>query len=429
MNKGTLVKYLRIMLLNFVRAAESDIKHLGGRHEVLGSDGAWRYLTSKGSDAFVKFIDEVNTDSVIGEKVGVDKVARSGWTLLLNFEGRPDAVDAELEAEIRQQLVALRSLPRRWITQSPIKNLIFEDFTELRIGKVIFRKTSDLREQTVRDLNNRLYPSLISDKQKENLSNELDRVYGEAAVCAEVVLEAESSRLPQLVDSEIDAALNLLRCYTHLLFSRSYDVRIGLEGEVLYSPRKTLSFSEHEPKPSITTHSRAIGSLAPYQLTAQAVKGLREKFSLDILSSVIAKSESERSNLERAIVTSIRWLGRGVAASDLPEKVLNFAAASERLLIGDENKSEIAERYSRRLAFLVGDTPQQRLEISIRARDLYKVRNAVIHAGKTDISQEDVEEIEELTRDALLKMAQHLDEWNDHKQFAEWVEAQIFRVK
>ena len=118
------------------------------------------------------------------------------------------------------------------------------------------------------------------------------------------------------------------------------------------------------------------------------------KYSLGILSQTLAKLDVDRSKLERAVVTSIRWLGRSVMAPDLPEKVLNLAAASERLLTGDEeDKSEIAERFARRLAFLVRDTPEDRLNISIRARELYKVRNKVIHAGKTDVDESDVKEM------------------------------------
>jgi hypothetical protein len=421
------------MLQNLAREPEANLKLRRRSREVYGSDGISRYLIIDEVDTFARFIDGINTDPVIGEKVDESEVAKSLWILLLTFEGRPDALDAELDAAIGEQLNALRSLPRRWVAQAPIKNLVFVGFPELTVGKVSFRKTSDIRKRTVREFERRLNftPTSYEEKLKreKKFGGKLDGVYGSAIVCAELNLEAESLRLPKLLDSEIDASLNLLRCYTHLLFSRSYKIRIGLEGELIYAGRETLSFPKDGSELSMITHSRSIGSLQPYRLTAQAVKELREKFSFDILSSVISKPGSERSGIERAVVTSIRWLGRGVSATDLPEKVLNFAAASERLLIGNsENKSEIAERYSRRLAFLTGKTPERRLEVSIRAKELYKVRNEVIHAGKTDISKKDVEEMEELTRDALIEMAQHLNEWSNHKQFAKWVEAQIFKV-
>lgn len=159
------------------------------------------------------------------------------------------------------------------------------------------------------------------------------------------------------------------------------------------------------------------------------MKALKDDLAFDILSGTLAKPELERTQMEETVVTAIRWLGRGVVANDNPEKILNYAAALERLLIGDNKiEVEISGKWSRRLAFLLGESDfTYRAEVYKRAKELYNTRSRVIHAGRTDVTTSDVIDMESYALQSLLAIARRLGEWREHKQIADWEEAQIFR--
>jgi hypothetical protein len=232
-----------------------------------------------------------------------------------------------------------------------------------------------------------------------------------------------------LARSEIDASLNLLRCYSNVFFNQAFRVRIGLRGDVLpLSWRPTLGFAESDTSYTFDFHST--GSLKPYVISPETVEALKSDLAFDILSGTLMKPESSRTQMEETVITAIRWLGRGVVANDYPEKILNYAAALERLLIGD-NKSEveISGKWSRRLAFLLGESDfAYRAEVYRRAKELYNTRSRVIHAGRTDVTASDVIDMESYVLQSLLAIAHRLSEWREHKQIADWEEVQIFRI-
>jgi hypothetical protein len=453
MNKNTLRENLRTMLQNIVPSATVGLGNFRSERHFLGDDSySWMFtegeppihlrpdpaaglgpsfgLVNEGSDAFDRFIEDLSSDSTLRGKVSTQTLEKSLEKLLRTFRPNPGAPDGELDEAIEAELIALRSSIQKWTSLAPIDFLIFEDIPELTIGKVVFRPTTSIYERSLNEFNARIdrvegYSVEQNQQMKQTIKEYFDQTILPTPVCAEVTVEAESSRVQQLADSEIDASLNLLRCYTHLLFDRKLRVRMGLRGENMYIMRPIVGFSESDS--SWVFNFQSIGILHPFKLSKDVLELLKEKYSLGILSQTLAKWDLDRSKLEQAVVTSIRWLGRSVMAPDLPEKVLNLAAASERLLTGDnEDKSEIAERFARRLAFLIREKPEDRLNLSIRARELYKVRNKVIHAGKTEVNESDVKEMEILTMQALIKMAQHLGEWTKHEQFSRWVESKSY---
>jgi hypothetical protein len=132
--------------------------------------------------------------------------------------------------------------------------------------------------------------------------------------------------------------------------------------------------------------------------------------------------------LERVLVTAIRWLGRSVIASDIPEQVLSLAIGLERLMIPDGEQGAKAESLANRLAFLVGTNASERSAIFNYGKKLYRLRSEVVHDGKIKVSEEDVQTLERYSCIALIKLAQRLKDWKTHKSFVEWVKTQSFSV-
>src|ERR1044072_3238559 len=389
-------------------------------------------LVNDGFAAFDQFIETLKSDPVLGGKVGNQTLEGSTEKLLRAFRNKAEVTDDEVSEAIQSEVGELKRSVKSWTSLAPVDFLVLENISELNVGKIVLRPTSSVYERVLAEFTERINQvEKYDEQQKQELKYQIGAAFFQAfnnvATCAEGTVEAESSRVQKLAAREVESSLNLLRCYTHLLFPRDHRVKMGLRGETSYILRPALGFSTSDP--SWTFNFQSIGLLQPFVVSPERLELLRKKFALDVLSETLAKAEASRTKLERAVVTAIRWLGRGVTAFDLAEKVLHFAAASERLLMSDEeNKSEIMDKFARRLAFLIRDDPSKRLELSSRAKDLYKIRNKVIHAGKIDVSEEDVIEMEVLTIQALVKMAQRLGDWTKHEHFIAWVEKQSFGV-
>jgi hypothetical protein len=456
MNKKVLRDYLRIMVQHIVAANEIGVgKHLKERL-FPGDDSTIRIdlegvasvrlkpdanlqvgpsfgLKDEGCVAFEDFISEAQKDPTIGQKVGTKSIENSVAALLRRLRANDPASDEDVDKTIRETLKSLRAQVRQYTTIAPVDNLVFENLSELAVGKVKFRLFSTVQQKGLENLTNITNTAPMSEEQKKEqiklLKETYETVFTPTRVCAEVTIEAESSRLHDLASSEIDASLNLLRCYSNVFFDQAFRVRIGLRGDVLpLSWRPTLGFAESDTSYSFDFHSK--GSLKSYVISPETVEALKSDLAFDILSGTLMKPESSRTQMEETVITAIRWLGRGVVANDYPEKILNYAAALERLLIGD-NKSEveISGKWSRRLAFLLGESDfAYRAEVYQRAKELYNTRSRVIHAGRTDVTASDVIDMESYALQSLLAIAHRLSEWREHKQIADWEEAQIFRT-
>lgn len=260
MNKKVLRDYLRIMVRHIVAPNEIGVgKHLNERLfpgddsttqiELEGFEpvrlkpdpdlqlGPSFGLKDEGCIAFQDFINETQKDPIIGQKVGTKSIENSITSLLRNLRTNESASDEDVDNAIRETLKLLRAQVRQYTTIAPVDNLVFENLSELAVGKVNFRLFSTIQQKGLENLTNITNTASMSEEQKKEqiklLRETYEAVFTPTRVCAEITVAAESSRLHELASSEIDASLNLLRCYSNVLFNAAFRVRIGLRGDVL----------------------------------------------------------------------------------------------------------------------------------------------------------------------------------------------------
>lgn len=452
MNKNRLRELLRDILRNTRLAAGADVGAGNRERHFLGQDSSlhiqWEgepavdlrpdpaedlgpsfYIADEGYDAFEDYVEELNKDAIIGGKVSRKAINQALGTLLGIYRENQDVSDEDLNLAIRQHLQSLRALVKDWRSFVPVDCLVLSGISELRVGRVTFRPNSAaFLEESVGRLNAITDTAPMPEpaiQQQKQLNQELVRsLFGSAPTYAEVAARAEEGRLPLLVDAEVDASLNLFRCFTHVLFPREFRAQIGLRGDVVRVMRPCLSFAEEAGS---SLNGQSIGNLQPYALTPQRLEALKRDFAFEVLSEALGKQDAERNGLERVVITAMRWLGRSIVATAPPEKVLNLAAATERLLLTDnDDKAETGDKQARRMAFLIGRNQPERQAIYKQAKRYYGLRSEVIHAGRTDISEQDVNEMESLMVRSLVAMAKHLSEWQSHDDLMRWEQAATF---
>lgn len=384
------------------------------------------YVIDAGCDAMDKFIEEANEDDVVKARVGRKAIEEAIITLVRKHGDGDKPKQSALEVESRSMLAALHMLIEERQATVPIENLVLVGLDELAVGKVTFRSYS----RTAPLLQQKLLEALSNGSEAERqavselFASTVFPHYTSSPTCAEVTLCAEKSRVSELVGSEVDASLNLLRSYTHLLFPRDSRAFIGLKGAVNGNTRPCVSFTSN----SFQTDLQIVGMLVPYTVTPDVLQHLVQSCAFNELSGLLKKQEADRTELERVIVTAIRWLGRSVTASDVPEQVLSLAIALERLMIPDNDSGAKADTLAQRLGFLVGEDADSRMSIYEQAKKLYRLRSDVVHDGKVQVPVAGVQALEKYACLALIKMAQHLADWKTHSDFTHWAKKQTFSV-
>jgi len=103
---------------------------------------------------------------------------------------------------------------------------------------------------------------------------------------------------------------------------------------------------------------------------------------------------------------------------------LLFAIALESVVLGEQVKTEITYQLSARVAHLLALTLDLRRSIAQQVNDLYRLRSAIVHSGKDEVSETDVYTIRKICLRSLgalvtlpqfttMKRVEELDGWFD----------------
>lgn len=179
-------------------------------------------LVDEGYDAYESFLDGLEKDVIIGAKVGRKAIEQQVETLLRTYKGQTEPDWEKLRNDLRAAVTYLKNLVTIWNATVPVDNLVLEGLSELKVGNVWFYPTSAVLPQTLVKTNELLDTSSTPEAQRLNLRQAVWEYiagnFGSTKTCAMLSIASEESRLPSLVDAEVDAALNILRCYMSLLF-------------------------------------------------------------------------------------------------------------------------------------------------------------------------------------------------------------------
>ena len=85
--------------------------------------------------------------------------------------------------------------------------------------------------------------------------------------------------------------------------------------------------------------------------------------------------------------------------------MLLFAIALESVVLGKEIKTEITYQLSARVAHLLASTLDAKRSIVEQVNDLYRLRSAIVHSGKNDISETDLYTIRAICLSSLQTLA------------------------
>jgi hypothetical protein len=188
--------------------------------------------------------------------------------------------------------------------------------------------------------------------------------------------------------------------------------------------------------------------MSALKLAAEDVRELHT-YGFKRASEILRKSSTERTDREARILNAISWAGRATfaeisnngltkrtnAGREIP--FLLYAVSLESLII-KSNASEISYRFSTWGAHLIV-AALHRSEIKNRLKKLYEVRSNIVHSGATSISSEDLIDMRDFAKSAVIRMLtdtlfikmskEKKENKSDHERegFENWFEKQVLK--
>jgi hypothetical protein len=103
---------------------------------------------------------------------------------------------------------------------------------------------------------------------------------------------------------------------------------------------------------------------------------------------------AKKGSVAERFAAGLGWLTCARQSADRAERFLYFFTALEALLSGDDKTAPVVQTIARHAAVILYDDVSKRFEFARRLRELYGLRSALVHAGKREVSQFDVNEIQ-----------------------------------
>ncbi|MBI3910940.1 MAG: hypothetical protein HY320_08400 [Armatimonadetes bacterium] len=381
------------------------------------------FVSGEGFAARQAFLDECQLDPVLGTQVSREFLATRLDRLVASLYGTATA-DSIDQSTVREFLKSARDAVKEWTVYLPVDNLVLEGVSTLELGGLTFRPTQLAVPEFVQDSWNSIDTTANTPEQKRGHKFQLAQIafdaYGNFPTTARTVVNSEAGQAVQITADRIIAGINVLRCFTHLLFSLDSRAYIGLAGTVIHHNRVGFLFAEDSHHVRID----AIGAFQEYVLNPARLEHLRQKCALSRFDEILRKPADERNNLENALFIAAQWIGAGINSSEPAQKILHYTIGLERLLHGQGGEG-IADKMATRMAYVIGGSNV--LSNYHEAKRLYDLRSKVAHTGESIFPYEDTLKLEVMAVQSLVAVANRMHEWQSQEDLIKWVEQQSFR--
>ncbi len=338
--------------------------------EIVAPDGTW---------------SRASVDDLLAESVFHVATAQA--------ESRAEATRTQVD-----RIVALlKTLPDKWHVDMAVAGLSV-DFAGQTFGKLQF-----LRD-TVK--NRAAHPDENSDVGK------VTSVFVRACVEAIDVESALHTALP-LADQHL-AVLNAL--FSDWQPSRIHLYRGQPEPFIRESINRAVKVGDDNPRTEFG--SKITGTILTLGEWGNFLK-LRG-------GAVVSDLLIQNNTFARRVITGYVTAGTACVEPKPQLAFLLFAIALESVVLGKEIKTEITYQLSARVAHLLASTLNAKRSTVEQVNDLYRLRSAIVHSGKNDISETDLYTIRAICLSSLqtlatspdfaaMKDVEELDQWFDDR--------------
>ena len=148
----------------------------------------------------------------------------------------------------------------------------------------------------------------------------------------------------------------------------------------------------------------------------------------DAVDRVESLLKRRRNKVDELILMAVRWGGRATVAKTPEESFLLFAIALECVVLPQQS-GELTYRLSQRIARLIGENVDQRLNLSRIAKSLYAIRSKIVHSGHYEVTEEQRDEVRAAAKEVIVRLLTNWDvqQCRQPKELDEWFDKQALQ--
>lgn len=125
----------------------------------------------------------------------------------------------------------------------------------------------------------------------------------------------------------------------------------------------------------------------------------------------------KKGNEYLKIASEYLWRGRFEESVEIC--IIDCFIALEALFMRTNDNTELSYRLSNRIAVLLSEHSEERLELRRKFYDLYKLRSKIVHGVPTELNFDDCKNIFSLTRDAILRFLVLAEKYPNHDKIVD----------
>lgn len=252
----------------------------------------------------------------------------------------------------------------------PIASLQIE--SNIQIGKIILKTiTREMIDRWHSDWD-KAHPEY---KDKNKLLFDKERKIIQSYAAATIELIAEPKRAYEIATEEAEKSIGILRYFSYHNFhplAKSYLTLLGKENmetskHLLIKENKLISLSTHSFGPPFQ----------PLFFNNEIIKASMAS-GLDILSNLLLNDS--KTNYQKNLIDSLLLYSKSSLSKEPSDKLIYILAALELILLKNENEP-IQQNIAERIAFIVGNTVDDRKKIIKNFKEVYSIRSSFVHHG------------------------------------------------
>jgi len=252
-------------------------------------------------------------------------------------------------------------------------------------------------------------------KEPSNLPPQISNTLKAHRCWAITEVQSHSAHLAVVARRKVDRAVNALRAFTHILFTRRNRCLFGMAG--LVRQGMFSAFGRNEGA-TLSTVLEGVGYLVPFELTKDAYEFLQNSMEFGKLSDIVGEDEGNLTGFQQVVAVASGWIGQAAIADTLEDEFVKATIGLERLLIcGDEETT--TERIAMRLAHLIGEQPEHKRLLYTRVKRLYGVRSNIVHQGFVGVSEDEMDEMNGFVIEAFVGCLRLTETVKEHVELRE----------
>ena len=387
--------------------------------KVPDEEGKTLRIIDEGVDSIELFVRELQKDNEIKEYVSPSGIEKQISEVLRRNYGNINDFEAIVKASI---VKPIRENIKTWEVYIPLVNLKIEK--ELNLGDVSFIPNS-FAVNTINEFLSKGDYRFSGDTEEDKEGNrkaflgQVSQMTDGYYVFAKVKCKSHSSNIEAVATNKAFMAINSIRAFLHILCPYPMKALWGLPQEITSGLSNIVSFLDDSDKHSFNLNYIKTGANNQFVLGLSSIDKLQKICHLEIIQSILAKTDATRICLEKAIIDSLQAIGKGIVAPTTDMRFIGYITAIERLLIKNGEEAT-AEKFTDRLVFALTSDSDERIKLVSRTKELYNKRSRMLHtASYFDIYEEDECDAENWALNLAIMALGKSKEGYTHKRFCE----------